>query len=271
MREVNGIQGEPDSPGEPRPLFICGTARSGTTLVLSLLDAHPELAVFPGETYFYRLLVDRFPSQMAMRVAEFFELQGLKAILGSYPFTRLSFQGRRALEERLAEWSRAFTSEASVASGEASVASGQVVREVLRNNPGRSEYWKCFLDVYDRLAAEPSRCKKFWVEKTPSNERFVALSEQSFHHTARYLHIVRDPRDVIASWILRTDVAGPERAKTVCRVSYMWSFSVHALLTNFRMCPGRYGVVTYESLVQGTRDVMNGVARNLSTIVRHLG
>ena len=242
-----------DSPGGPCPLFICGTARSGTTLVTSLLDAHPALAVFPGETYFYRLLIDRFPSRLAMGAAEFFELRGLKAILGRYPFTRISFQGRRALEERLAQWSRSFA-------GEASVVAVDVVREVVRNNRSRREYWKCFLEVYDRLAADPSRSKKYWVEKTPSNERFVVLSEQSFHHAARYLHILRDPRDVIASWILRTNVAGPARVKTIYRVSYVWSFSVHACLTNSRMCPGRYGVLRYESLVQETQDVMNGVA-----------
>ena len=252
MRSVGSTVGG-DSPGGPRPLFICGTARSGTTLVTSLLDAHPELAVFPGETYFYRLLIDRFPSRLATWAAEFFELQGLKAILGRYPLTRISFQGRRALEERLTQWSQSFA-------GDASVVPVDVVREVVRNNRWRREYWKCFLEIYDRLAAEPSRTKKYWVEKTPSNERFVVLYEQSFHHAARYLHILRDPRDVIASWILRTNVVGPERAKTIYHVSYVWSFSVHACLTNARMCPGRYGVLRYESLVQETQDVMNGVA-----------
>lgn len=31
-----------------RPVFIVGYPKSGTTLLLSLLDAHPELVVIPG-------------------------------------------------------------------------------------------------------------------------------------------------------------------------------------------------------------------------------
>src|SRR3569832_319873 len=36
------------------PVFICGTARSGTTLLRDLLDGHPELVVIPVESGFYQ-------------------------------------------------------------------------------------------------------------------------------------------------------------------------------------------------------------------------
>ena len=36
-----------------RPLFIVGTGRSGTTLLLSLLDRHPGLISWPGEFAYY--------------------------------------------------------------------------------------------------------------------------------------------------------------------------------------------------------------------------
>ena len=41
----------------PSPLFICGPSRSGTTVVLSLLDAHPDVAVAPETHYFDDLRV----------------------------------------------------------------------------------------------------------------------------------------------------------------------------------------------------------------------
>lgn len=36
-----------------RPVFIVGYPKSGTTLLLSLLDAHPQLVVIPGETRWF--------------------------------------------------------------------------------------------------------------------------------------------------------------------------------------------------------------------------
>lgn len=40
----------------PTPIFVVGVGRSGTTLLMAMLDAHPEIA-FPPETHFLRTLV----------------------------------------------------------------------------------------------------------------------------------------------------------------------------------------------------------------------
>ena len=37
-----------------KPVFICGHPKSGTSLLRSMLDNHPELIVYPEETYFFR-------------------------------------------------------------------------------------------------------------------------------------------------------------------------------------------------------------------------
>ena len=39
-----------------RPVFVVGYPKSGTTLVVSLLDGHPQLVVFPEETEFMRAI-----------------------------------------------------------------------------------------------------------------------------------------------------------------------------------------------------------------------
>lgn len=49
-RQVTSDRVEEDVPWHLRPCFIAGAARSGTTLLLSLLDGHPELVVYPMET-----------------------------------------------------------------------------------------------------------------------------------------------------------------------------------------------------------------------------
>ncbi len=245
-----------DSPGGPRPLFICGTARSGTTLVASLLDAHPALAVFPGETYFYRLLLDRPLSQIAVQAAELLEIPALKAILAWSPVTFLSLPGRLAVEKQLRQWSQSFGERPSAADQDAG-------REVLGQQRRRRDHWRAFVDLHDRLAPEPSRGKRYWVEKTPSNERFVPLTERFFGGAARYLHILRDPRDVIASWVLRTNATGRDREKTVLHVCYVWAHSVVSALANMKACPGRYHVLKYEHLVQRARVVLSEVVEFL--------
>jgi hypothetical protein len=242
--------------GGATPLFICGTARSGTTLLVALLDSHPALAVFPDETYWYRLLTDRPLSCIAWHVLEFCELHSLKAVFGRPPLTVLAFQGRRGLMRRLVAWSQTFPHcDAAAAERE--------VREVVDRNGGRHSYWQCFLDLYDRLAGESSGGKRYWVEKTPSNERFVPLMEDVFRATGRYLHILRDPRDVIASWVLRTKAEGTARARTLVHVCYSWSQSIHMSLVNLKLCAGRYHVLRYEDLVRDTAYAVEGIAQFL--------
>src|SRR4030042_6895891 len=41
------------------PVFICGHPKSGTSLVKSILDSHPQLVVYPEETIFFRRFLPR--------------------------------------------------------------------------------------------------------------------------------------------------------------------------------------------------------------------
>jgi hypothetical protein len=54
-RAAPRLQGGPPDPPAP---FICGTTRSGTTLLRLMLDAHPEVAI-PSETHFVPDLIVR--------------------------------------------------------------------------------------------------------------------------------------------------------------------------------------------------------------------
>ena len=38
------------------PVFLCGHRKSGTTMLLALLDSHPELLTYPADSaFFYRV------------------------------------------------------------------------------------------------------------------------------------------------------------------------------------------------------------------------
>jgi hypothetical protein len=44
----------PADPQEVAATFICGHPKSGTSLLLTMLDSHPQLVVYPEETRFFR-------------------------------------------------------------------------------------------------------------------------------------------------------------------------------------------------------------------------
>ncbi|HEX9708599.1 MAG TPA: sulfotransferase [Candidatus Thermoplasmatota archaeon] len=241
--------------GIATPLFICGMARSGTTLLQRMLDGHPDLAVLPDETYAYALLMERRWSGLFVHVCEVLGIDGPKSVLAHPRMIPFAFVGRRARRRRLAQWA-----------GAALPGNGGATRGVTDEIPvdfGSRGPWHPFLALYRQATGTNLAEKRYWVEKTPSNERFVPLTERFSDRRARYLHVVRDPRDVVASHLLRTSVSGRRRRGAIVHLCYTWASSVEAARTASRQCGERYVVVRYEEVVRHTRVVMAAVAERL--------
>ena len=51
-----------------RPIFVTGLMKSGTTLLLSLLDGHPDILAYPDEPSFHRTLLREYESREQMLV-----------------------------------------------------------------------------------------------------------------------------------------------------------------------------------------------------------
>ena len=45
------------------PIFICGVMKSGTTLLLNLLDAHPAVAALPGDSFLRDAIAQPFSTE----------------------------------------------------------------------------------------------------------------------------------------------------------------------------------------------------------------
>jgi|GEM_PF-125872 len=235
--------------GRPVPVFICGTARSGTTLMLRLFDDHPDLVVLPGETYFHRLFFDRGWRRWMLHLAELAPLPSLHRMLGRLP---PAVPRRRHWTRRLAEWSEAFPGDGAPALDLDPV----VTRHLRTRDP-----WGCFLDLYERRRPGRLAGASAVVEKTPSNERFVPLLERLFAGTPRYVHLIRDPRDVVASWVTLRSGPQADRWDLIAHVCYVWSRSNLAGRTSAGWVKGRYRWLRYEDLVASPTGVMGEVAR----------
>ncbi|NET33463.1 MAG: sulfotransferase [Cyanothece sp. SIO1E1] len=140
-------------------IFLVGCPRSGTTLLQSLLAAHPKIASFPESHFFVHLLEQRTPRQIAWGLA--------------------SHRARPRFEQFLQEAGHA-----------------EMRRCLPRHAYFLNQYTRAFIAVLDTLTKKQS--KDLWVEKTPDHVRHIDLIEKLVQG-ANFIHIVRNGADVVAS------------------------------------------------------------------------
>lgn len=151
------------SPAIAGRVFVVGCPRSGTTLLQSLLAAHPAVLSFPETAVFGRLLSERtMPGDTRPDTVRRRTQVGYR-----HAVALLDSLQRRDLEDILPIRSRSI---------------GQFVDG--------------FLGVLDRLTLD--RGKSWWVEKTPENFAFVPELRRLVPG-AKVINIVRDGRQNIAA------------------------------------------------------------------------
>ncbi len=246
-------EGPATAEGRAEPLFICGNARGGTTLLVRLLDGHPDLFVLPTETQIYPALATGRPVRWFVRAAELGGWRRGMVLLSNPMLARVSFGGRDALASRLRLWTQEYP--------EASALGDDVIDAAAMRVRGPHQYWSAFLDVFSRFSGIAFEGKRYWVEKTPGAERYAAVSDAWCGGACRFLHVVRDPRDFIASTLIRTTrLRGLEhRGWEIVRLCSTWSRSVAWCLHGTRTFGGRYQALRYEDLVLDPPRVVEAV------------
>jgi hypothetical protein len=211
--------------------------KSGTTLLLELLDAHPELVVMPGDSH----MINRIDEHRDMPYAE------RENLLQQYWVARLvNPTGQQPF------WIM-----------------GQDERPYL-DFLHYLDHWLERLPPHDRtpflavvlafFCANPKRAvdPKLWIEKTPGNELKVDRVMELFP-SARFIHILRDPRPNIASLRRLYEIRGWDwDAGDVARG--LRASMESALLNRRRLGKERYHLLRYEDLLKRHGEEMKEIA-----------
>ena len=141
------------------PVFIGGCSRSGTTLLGSVLGAHPDAVCVPESQFKIRLISSALPAGPLDRD------QVVDWLCSSFRF-RIWHLDRASLLESLPSLCSAAELMTSLA-------------RFYAQRLGRAE-------------------AGFWIDHTPNNIRYFLLLARTFP-PARFIHLVRDPRGVASS------------------------------------------------------------------------
>lgn len=226
-----------------RPVFVVGVHRSGTTLLRDLLDGHPALSVLPSEgTWLTRLRprLARLPAAERIPALGREWLRRLANPINQPPYWLL---GRTTeAESPYVRFARAVLAWHGAVGG-TETPWGPHLAVVLA-------YAWCTRGAVGEV--------RWWVEKTPTNERHLHRMWAAFPQ-AKVLHIVREPLAVFASHRrLETLANGAFRAPLVLRnLAATYRLAVERTR---RPEPGRYHLLRYEELCAEPERVMGEVA-----------
>lgn len=165
--------------------FLCGHRKTGTTMLLNLMDSHPELATFaPDSGFFYAyyppyVMNNYSDEERVQRVIDVMYYNFKTDLLGleawdddrNFPFERLEEVFRECMKS---------------------------LEKTPKNLLSQAIYaYQLVLHEENKDFVHPDNAKK-WVEKTTSTEIYASEVFEWFPE-AKFVHVLRDPRDNFAS------------------------------------------------------------------------
>ncbi|MDY6802768.1 MAG: sulfotransferase [Cyanobacteriota bacterium] len=206
-------------------IFIVGCPRTGTTLLQSLLAAHPQIASFP-ESHFFESLAPANPLIRSLGVG-----------LASGQRSKKRFKHFLSIIDR------------------------EEMEEYLPSFPlFMNQYASAFVKVLDRLTEEQD--KSLWIEKTPGHLRQIELIEKLVKE-AKFLHIVRNGADSVASlYQVSQKHSQWGGAKDIDECIRRWREDVEITL-NY-LPKANHALVRYEELVANTKEAIADVCQFLN-------
>ncbi len=228
-----------DLPFAQRAGFIAGPAKSGTTLLVSLLDSHPELLVFPTETAYFPTVLTKYANAGRRAQLDYLMRESFARVLfGAEPRPgKHRYEGFPTAEFR-----------------------DRFEQLALARENREKDLLVLMIEAYAAVRGISLAGVKRWIQKTPANRNHIPAILKRFPD-AKILLTLRDPRAIMGA-----QIALEKKRKT-------GRFSIYYVAKHWRVAarsaqkirrgemPGF--VVKYEKLVQQPNDVMREVCAYL--------
>jgi hypothetical protein len=222
-----------------KPLFILGLPRSGTTLTQSLLDGHPQLLTDMGDSRFfkwYRLARGKpFAEQVHLAERHLLHMwrpEGAyyQHLLGHIPHEAVFHHFRELLDQ---------------------------------SDKEPKDFLESYILAIGLAEGSLDDDTHYWVEKTPRNEYYLAKLVD-WWPDAHFIHVIRDPRDVMASYKMRA-IKNERPVPAVGALAFAWGKSVRqGIKYEERLGSNRYLFVRYEDLVSHLEQQLQRVTSFLN-------
>ena len=230
------------------PVFICGHRKSGTTMLINLLDGASELVVYPDDSGFFYLYYPRYDGpdhtdqEKLERMATVLVEQNLATIIND---TSCDARTKEMLLAKIPAF-----------------------REGMLSCPLKDittrDMLQVFIEEFRKMYYPEHSAPRGWVEKTTSSEIY-ALDMAALFPEAKFIHLIRDPRDNWASlrsgWSARYQRFNDELNRLKQSMIERGRLGMDMAMSNEQaLGKERYKVIRFEDLVVDSRPVMRELA-----------
>jgi hypothetical protein len=226
-------------PFEQRACFIAGQAKSGTTLLVALLDSHPELLVLPEETAYFPTVLTKYGARGRRSQFDYLTKQSLSNVLFGGPCK----WGKRNYST--------FPRDKFLQTFE---------RTAFDLANAQQDLLVLMVKAYATTLGRPLETIGRWVEKTPANRNHISAIVARFPH-AKILVTLRDPRAILAAQIALEKTRRTGRFSTYYVIAHWRVAAKLAKRIRGGDLPGL--VVPYERLVCEPAQTMEEVCAYL--------
>ncbi|HZS17904.1 MAG TPA: sulfotransferase [Candidatus Udaeobacter sp.] len=222
-----------------RACFIAGQAKSGTTLLVALLDNHPQLLVLPEETAYFPTVLTKYAPRGRRAQFDYLTRQSLSNVLFGGPCK----WGKRSYatfprEKFLETFEQAAFDPAN----------------------SQEDLLVLMVKAYAATLGRPLDSIGRWVEKTPANRNHTSEILRRFPH-AKVLVTMRDPRAILAAQIALEKTRQTGRFSTYYVIAHWLVAAAVARRVRAGEIPGF--IVQYERLVCEPDETMEKVCAYL--------
>src|SRR5690349_12007893 len=222
-------------PFDQRACFIAGQAKSGTTLLVALLDNHPELLVLPEETAYFPTVLTKYAPRGRRAQFDYLTKKSLSNVLFGGPCK----WGKRSYatfprEKFLQTFQQAAFDPVNA----------------------HQDLLVLMVEAYAAALERPLDTVTRWVEKTPANRNHIPEILRRFPH-AKILVTIRDPRAILAAQIALEKTRQTGRFSTYYVIAHWLVAANLAKRIRDAEVPGY--IVPYERLVREPARTMESV------------